>query len=88
MTQDTNGKVASSHLDITNESQAVSPFPAANKSQGSYGKTTGIFKILRNDLKSFYVKYFNYSFENGSLTNLQKQDIISLLPKKIPMCED
>ena len=27
LTQDTNGKVATSQLDITNESQEVSPFP-------------------------------------------------------------
>ena len=28
LTQDTNGKVKTSHLDITNESQEVRPFPA------------------------------------------------------------
>ena len=30
LTQDTNGKVATSQLDITNESQEVSPFPAGD----------------------------------------------------------
>ena len=30
LTQDTNGKVTSSQLDITNDSQEVSPFPAGN----------------------------------------------------------
>ena len=30
MTQDTNGKVTTSQLDITNESQDVSPFPAGD----------------------------------------------------------
>ena len=40
-----------------------------NKSPGSDGITTEFFKIY-------------YSFENGSLTTLQKQGIISLLPKK------
>ena len=30
LTQDTNGKVKTSQLDITNESQEVSPFPAGN----------------------------------------------------------
>ena len=29
-TQDTNGKVTTSQLDITNESQEVSPFPAGD----------------------------------------------------------
>ena len=30
LTQDTNGKVTNSQLDITNESQVVSPFPAGD----------------------------------------------------------
>ena len=30
LTQDTNGKVTNSQLDTTNESQEVSPFPAAD----------------------------------------------------------
>ena len=30
LTQDTNGKVKTSQLDITNESQEVSPFPAGD----------------------------------------------------------
>ena len=53
-----------------------------NKSPGSDGITTEFYKIFWNDVKSFYVKSLNYSFENGSLTTLQKQGIISLLPKK------
>ena len=32
LTQDTNGKVTTSQLDITNESQEVSPFPAGDQS--------------------------------------------------------
>ena len=31
LTQDTNGKVTTSQLDITNESQEVSPFPAGDQ---------------------------------------------------------
>ena len=53
-----------------------------NKSPGSDGITTEFYKIFWNDIKSFYIKSLNYSFENGSLTTLQKQGIISLLPKK------
>ena len=30
LTQDTNGKVTTSQLDITNESQEVNPFPAGD----------------------------------------------------------
>ena len=54
-----------------------------NKSPGSDGITTEFFKIFWNDLKYFYVNSLNYSFENGCLTTLRKQGIISLLPKKI-----
>ena len=53
-----------------------------NKSPGSDGITTEFYKIFWNDLKSNYVKSMNYSFDAGSLTTLQKQGIISLLPKK------
>ena len=44
LTQDTNGKVTTSHSDITNESQEVSPFPAGdhkasiNRSAGKHNK--------------------------------------------------
>ena len=34
-----------------------------------------------NDIKSFYIKSINYSFDTGNLTQLQKQGIITLLPK-------
>ena len=53
-----------------------------NKSPDSDGITTEFYKIFWNDIKSFYIKSLNYSFENGSLKTLQKQGIISLLPKK------
>ena len=57
-----------------------------NKNPGSDGITTEFFKIFWKDLKSFYVKSFNYSFENGSLTTLQKQGIISFCLKKVMIC--
>ena len=33
-------------------------------------------------LKEFYLKSINFSYVNGSLTQLQKQGIINLIPKK------
>ncbi len=33
-------------------------------------------------MKTYLVKSFNYSLENGELTTLQKQSIINLIPKK------
>ena len=53
-----------------------------NKSLGSDGITTEFYKIFWNDVKSYYVKSLNYSFENGNMTAMQKQGLISLLPKK------
>ena len=41
LTQDTNGKVTTSQLDITNESQGVSPFPAGENF------------IFRNEIANF-----------------------------------
>ena len=39
LTQDTNGKVTTSQLDITNESQEVSPFPAGDHKASKQNKT-------------------------------------------------
>ena len=52
------------------------------KSQGSDGITTEFYKIFWIDVKSYYVKSLNYSFENGNMTAMQRQGLISLLPKK------
>ena len=39
LTQDTNGKVTTSQLDITNESQEVSPFPAGDLKAATNSRT-------------------------------------------------
>ena len=52
------------------------------KSPGSDGLTTEFFKIFWNTIKSFYINSINYSYANGTLTDMQKQGVISLLPKK------
>ena len=51
------------------------------KSPGSDGITTEFYKIFWNDINEFYIKSINFSFQNGELTELQKQSIITLLPK-------
>ena len=53
-----------------------------NKCPGSDGITTEFYELFWNDIKMFYVKSLNYLFDKGDLTTLQKQGIISLLPKK------
>ena len=52
-----------------------------NKSPGSDGISTEFFKIFWNDIKTFLVNSLNYSFQNKNMTDLQKQSIITLLPK-------
>ena len=53
-----------------------------NKSPGSDGLSTEFYKIFWNDIKQFYINSINYSYSNKTLTQLQKQGIITLLPKK------
>ena len=53
-----------------------------NKSPVSDGITTEFYKKFWSEIKSYYVKSLNYSFEIGDMTVMQKQGLISLLPKK------
>ena len=53
-----------------------------NKSPGSDGITVEFYKMFWNTIKKYYVSSINYSFEAGSLTELQKQSIITLIPKQ------
>lgn len=52
-----------------------------SKSPGSDGLTAEFYKLQWNDIKQYYIESINYSYENGYLTELQKQGIITLLPK-------
>ena len=52
-----------------------------NKSPGSDGLSVEFYKWFWNDLKIYLISSINYSFENSNLTYLQKQGIITLLPK-------
>ena len=52
------------------------------KSPGSDGITVEFYKLFWNNIKQYYVNSTNYSFESGSLTELQKQSIITLIPKE------
>ena len=51
------------------------------KSPGSDGITTEFYKIFWQDIKTYFISSINYSFEHHSLTDLQKQGLITLLPK-------
>ena len=50
LTQDTNGKVTTSQLDITNESQEVSPFPAGDHKAQQTDVHESITKQDRNNI--------------------------------------
>jgi len=52
-----------------------------NKSPGSDGLSVEFYKTFWTDIKSFYTKSINYSYGNGSLTELQNQSVITLIPK-------
>ena len=41
------------------------------KSPGSDGITVEFYKLFWNDVKEFYINSINYSFQTGSLTDLQ-----------------
>ena len=71
-------------LNFVTEYECASALKAMknNKSPGSDGITTEFYKIFWSEIKSYYVKSLNYSFEIGDMTVMQKQGLISLLPKK------
>ena len=47
------------------------------KSPGSDGITTEFCKIFWNGIKEYYIKSNNFSFQNGELTELQKQSTVN-----------
>ena len=51
------------------------------KSPGSDGITTEFYKLFWNEIKEHFLKSINFSFQKQELTELQKQSIITLLPK-------
>ena len=53
-----------------------------SKSPGSDELQSNFTKCFGQFWKTHYVNSINYSFETGSLTELQKQSIITLLPKQ------
>ena len=52
-----------------------------NKSPGSDGITTEFYKIFWNDIKRYLLKSLNYAYTEGEISELQKQSLITLLPK-------
>lgn len=47
------------------------------------GKSPGTDKIFWNNIKDLILESFSYSYENKNMSISQKQNIITLLPKKI-----
>ena len=52
-----------------------------NTSPGSDGITTEFYKIFWNDIKLFLLNSLNLSYNEGHLSELQSQSLITLLPK-------
>ena len=57
LTMDTNGKVTNSQLDITNESQEVSPFPAGGHKTHITDALKGIANVRQKPHKRSTKKY-------------------------------
>lgn len=51
------------------------------KSPGSDGLNVEFYKIFWNDIKTDLLESFNFSYHNGSLSQLQAQSLITVLPK-------
>ena len=52
------------------------------KSAGTDGITVEFYKLFWINIKEFYVNSINYSFQTGSLIELQKQSMITIIPKQ------
>ena len=52
-----------------------------NKSPGSDGFTVEFFKFFYNDLRVFIRKAINEGYREGKLSIIQRQGIITCLPK-------
>ena len=52
------------------------------KSPGSDGLTVEFYKAFWSYLSPYFIDSINYSFITGSLTTLQKQGLITLIPKE------
>ena len=53
-----------------------------DKSPGSDGLTAEFYKMFWHDIKIYLIDSLNFSLDNENLTPLQKQSVITLLPKK------
>ena len=67
-----------------NENECVTALKSMknNKSPGSDGITCEFYKIFWKTIGKYFINSINYSYEKGELNDLQKQSIISLIPKK------
>ena len=52
-----------------------------NKAPGSDGISVEFYKLFWNYLKTYLMNSLNHSYQTGTLTPLQTQSLISLLPK-------
>ena len=71
LTQDTNGKVTNSHLDTTNESQEVSPFPAGDQKAHINRRTQRHSKHKTEQKKWSLKALFSYGHNRSACASTQ-----------------
>ena len=64
-----------------NECSEVLKTFKGNKSPGNDGLPIEFYTVFWQDIKQTLIESYNYSFENGTLTNSQRQAIITLIDK-------
>lgn len=67
-------------INLTKKKKALNEMQN-QKSPGSDGLSIEFYKTFLNDIKSYYLESVNFSFQTGNLTDLQKQGVITLIPK-------
>ena len=53
----------------------------SNKSPGSDGLTGKFYKTFWDKIKTYYLNSINHPFQTGHLIQLQKQNVLTIIPK-------
>ena len=71
-----------SHEITLDEIQLAIKSTSNGKSPGLDGLPIEFYKVFWSNIKDYFIKAMQFSYENGALSFTQKQGLISLIPKK------